>query len=176
MKRRSAVGISHCAVAIFLLSMTGCGRVNTEQASKSPTPEVRTSAQVVRLNTTVLTLTRGSDSAATMTVTIAPGFHINANPATFPYLIATEVTPAKVDGISIGTPIYPVAQNRKFQFSEAPLAVYEGSVAIKIPLKAERNSAKGARSLPVDLRVQACDEEKCFPPDNLQTTIALDVK
>jgi hypothetical protein len=111
-----------------------------------------------------------------VTLSISPGYHVNANPATFPYLIPTAVDPGKVEGIIAGKPIYPVAQKEKFQFADQPLAVYEGEVQIRLPLRGEVNAGKGARSLLVDVRVQACDREKCYAPDTLKTMIVADVK
>ena len=111
-----------------------------------------------------------------MTLSISPGYHVNANPATFSYLIPTAVNPGKAAGVIAGKPIYPSAQKKKFQFAEEPLAVYEGEVQIKLPLRVEANATKGARSLPIEVRVQACDSEKCYAPDTLKTTVAVDVK
>lgn len=101
---------------------------------------------------------------------------MNANPATFDYLIATEVTVDKSDGLTFGKPVYPASEKRKFQFAEQPLAVYEGNLQIKLPIQAAPTAAKGKRSLAVHLRVQACDEEKCFPPDTLQAAPVIDLK
>ena len=114
-------------------------------------------------------MTSGGD--AVIALSISPGFHINANPATFSYLIATEVTANKLEGINIGAPVYPAAVERKFQFAEKPLAVYEGEASIKLNLRAEANATTGRKSLPINVRVQACDEEQCFPPATINTTI-----
>src|SRR5439155_16203780 len=122
---------------------------------------------------------------ATITLSISPGYHVNANPATFPYLIATEVTHTidPDDPFTAGKPVYPPPVKKKFQFAEESLAVYEGNVSVTLPLhlagagKTYMNLAKGSKvSVPVNVRVQACDQEKCFPPDTLHTTIAVDVK
>lgn len=103
---------------------------------------------------------------------IDDGYHINANPATFPYLIATEVTADKVEGLDVGKPIYPPAVKRKFQFADQSLAVYEGNVNVTLPLVAR---SSGIKSLAVSVRVQACDEEKCFPPATLHATYPISV-
>jgi hypothetical protein len=108
-------------------------------------------------------------------LSISPGYHVNANPATFPYLIATQVTPGAVEGITSDKPVYPPAEKKKFAFAEEPLAVYEGQAQIKLPLRADAKS-KGPVTVPIDVRVQACDQEKCFPPDTLHLTIPADVK
>ena len=116
------------------------------------------------------------ETTATVTLSISAGFHVNANPATFSYLIPTEVTAENSEQINVDKAIYPAAQTKKFQFAEKPLAVYEGETQIKIPLRAKANSAKGSMSLPIKVRVQACDNEQCFPPAILNTTLAVDVK
>jgi hypothetical protein len=43
-------------------------------------------------------------------------------------------------------------------------------------MRAEANAGKGARSLPIEVKVQACDSEKCYAPDTLKTLIVVDVK
>ncbi len=111
-----------------------------------------------------------------VTLSISPGFHVNANPATFSYLIATEVTAGKVEGITVGKPAYPAALKKQFQFAEQPLAVYEAEAPIKLNLRADRNAASGPRALPITVMVQACDEEQCFPPATINLTISVTVK
>ena len=137
---------------------------------------VNTSADVVKVSASAIHVVSGSSAELAIPISIQPGYHVNANPATFDYLIATEVTVDKSDGITFGNPIYPASEKRKFQFAEQPLAVYEGYIQIKLPLQAAPNVAKGNRSLAVHLRVQACDEEKCFPPDTLQVAPVIDLR
>jgi thioredoxin:protein disulfide reductase len=84
--------------------------------------------------------------------------------------------PGKVDGITVGTPRYPAAGKKKFVFAEQPLAVYEGEVPINLNLRAGKSSSAGPRSLPITLTVQACDEEKCYPPTTLNATVPVTVK
>ena len=143
--------------------------------TSSPAP-VSSSATVVKVRTEPVTISSGGETTATVTLSISSGFHVNANPATFSYLIPTEVTAENSEQISADKTIYPAAQTKKFQFAERPLAVYEGETQIKIPLRAKANGAKGSTSLPIKVRVQACDNEQCFPPATLNTTLAVDVK
>ncbi len=141
--------------------------------SSSPN-EVSSSAQVVKVTASPVQIGAGGSADAIVRLSIMPGYHINANPATFSYLIATEVTPGKLEGIASSKPIYPAATEQKFQFAEKPLAVYEGEADVKIPLKAKAKVA--ASALPITVRVQACDNEKCFPPATLNATVQLEVK
>jgi cytochrome c biogenesis DsbD-like protein len=164
--------------------LTGCSRNSGITAvpgglpSSSATPmEVSNSAQVVKVTGAPTEIVRGSSADAVVKLSISPGYHVNANPATYPYLIATEITPDRVEGVSASKPKYPAAKTRKFQFAEEPLAVYEGDIEIKLPLKAGvEKVAAGQRSLTITVRVQACDTEKCFPPATLTSNIPVEVK
>jgi len=168
-----------CLLLVLVLAECGGEQPRISEgptANTSSPPPVRSSADVVKVSATTVPVPVGGNVDATVTLSISPGFHVNANPATFSYLIPTEVTTGNVEGVSAGKPVYPSAEKKKFQFADQPLAVYEGDAQIKLPLHAATNAAKGARSLPIDVRVQACDQEKCFAPDTLHATLAVDVK
>jgi hypothetical protein len=180
------------AFSFFLvLGLAGCtngihsGTGGWPPASSSSPTGISSSASVVKVRAADVSIPAGGNADATVTLSISPGYHINANPATFPYLIATEVqhSVAPDEPLGAGKPVYPAGIKKKFVFAEQPLSVYEGDVAITLPLHLPRSNeayihpGKGARlSLPIEVRVQACDSEKCYTPDTLKTTIAVDVK
>ena len=162
--------------AIALVFLNACSKPATNSgpgASPSSQREVRSSADVVTLGGTGTAISGGNDGEALVMLNIEAGYHVNANPATYPYLIATEVTADKVEGLDTGKAIYPPAKNQKFEFADEPLAVYEGQIELRLPFKV---AGKGSRSLPLKVRVQACDDEKCFPPATLNTSVAVEVK
>lgn len=177
-KRQS---LNFSLLLLLVLALAGCkhgihsATSGRPPASSSPA-RVSSSADVVTVRSADVSIPAGGKADATVTLSVSPGYHVNANPATFSYLIPTAVNPGTVEGVIAGKPIYPVAQKKKFQFAEEPLAVYEGEVQIRLPLRVEANAGKGARSLLVDVRVQACDSEKCYAPDTLKTMIVADVK
>lgn len=145
--------------------------------SSSPTTVISSSLDVVKIKTESVVITIGGNADAVVLLAISPGFHVNANPATFPYLIATELEVGNgYDTITAGKPAYPVAQKRRFRFAEEPLAVYEDEVKLTLPLRTTPKATKGLVSLPISVTVQACDEEKCYPPGRLNTMIAIEVK
>ena len=163
-----------CVLTLWLLA--GCNKP-AQTDSKAPPENVRSSADVVKASAAPTTITGGGPAEAIIiTLSITHGYHVNANPATYNYLIATEVTPGTAEGLTAGKPIYPAGMKQKFQFADDPLAVYEGETQIKLPLTSAASAAKGQRSIPLTVRVQACDQEKCFPPDTLRTTASVEVK
>ena len=87
-----------------------------------------------------------------LTLEIAPGWHLQANPASEPYLLATEVKAEKGDLRSIQ---YAEGEPFSSRYSRAPISVYSGRVEITGEVSA------GARLV---LAYQACDEARCLPP------------
>ena len=167
-------------ISFALVTLVGCNRGVRSDASAARPPltpaAISSSAQVVKVIPSPVEINVNGSADAAIALSILPGYHINANPATFSYLIATEVSTGKAEGITVGAPGYPAAVKKKFQFAEQPLAVYEGEAPIKLNLRAEKNAGSGSRSLPITVRVQACDEEQCFPPATISSTISVMVK
>jgi len=160
---------------LFIGFLSACQKIHDE-SQRQPTEKISSSADAVKVRAVSIAIPAGGNADAIVILSILPGLHINANPATFPYLIATEVKASQGDGITTGMPGYPVAERKKFQFADQPLDVYEGEAPIRLPLRVETNATKGSRSLPISVRVQACDNEKCYAPATLNATIAVDVK
>ena len=169
--------LKHCCLAVLFLlivfGLSGCRNSNAPVASSSPTPkEVSSSEQVVKAFSHFVPAV---SPPASIELVVSPGYHVNAHPATFPYLIATDITPGKVEGITVSDKlVYPPPKMESFAFANQPLAVYEGSVTIPIPLTADA-SAKGQRTIPFKIRVQACDTQQCFPPATLDASLPIDI-
>ncbi|MGH9872328.1 MAG: protein-disulfide reductase DsbD domain-containing protein [Pyrinomonadaceae bacterium] len=117
----------------------------------------------------------GGSAEATVRITIQSGYHVNANPPTFTYLKATELEITPSDGVSVAFISYPKALDKKFPFAEKPLAVYEGDTDLKPTLKADQAAKKGERSIPALLRIQACDDQLCYPPGTIELAIPVNV-
>jgi len=98
------------------------------------------------------------DGSLVISVTVAPGWHINANPASMPFLIATAV---EVEGSDQALAIqYPEGEPFSPSFSPETSSTYQG--VIEIPLKLDASSNDAATGIAV--RYQACDETRCLPP------------
>jgi hypothetical protein len=143
----------------------------TAAPTMTTTPE-----EIVRASADEVALKAGLIGEAHVHLQIAAGYHINANPATFSYLKATELELTPPAGFTVGRPMYPPAVNKKFKFAPQPLAVYEREATIKLPLRTSANAPKGAQTLHAQVQVQACDEEKCFPPTIIPADIVVTIK
>jgi uncharacterized protein YyaL (SSP411 family) len=89
-----------------------------------------------------------------MTLEVAPGWHIQANPASEEFLVPTEVVAeggAEVRGLS-----YPEGEEMPAGFAGGrPLAVFAGRVEVT-------GEVRGQGRLVV--RFQPCDDNRCLPP------------
>ena len=102
----------------------------------------------------------------TVTLTIDPGYHVNANPASADYLMPTVVT---VPGAPDARIAYPSGTLFKPKFSPEGISVYEDEVSIRVELpKGGLDSAAGR---PLQIEVQACTDKLCLPPATFATPI-----
>ncbi|MGH9879899.1 MAG: protein-disulfide reductase DsbD domain-containing protein [Pyrinomonadaceae bacterium] len=118
----------------------------------------------------------GGSAETTVRLTIQNGYHVNANPPSYSYLKPTELEIPASDGVSVGFTVYPDPVTRKFSFADQPLAVYEGETTLKAMLKADRSAKKGERHLSGKLRIQACDDQVCYPPGTIDVMIPVRIK
>lgn len=168
---------------LFLFIVSACSKPTesslNQQASsntQSPAPQRITSESVVKVSVPPVTIAAGGSTDAVVRLVIQSGYHVNANPPTFSYLKATQLDITASDGISASSVSYPSPLNRKFAFADKPLAVYEGEAEIKATFKADNAASKGEHSVAAQLRVQACDDQVCYPPGQIELRIPVMVK
>ena len=98
---------------------------------------------------------------------IRSGWHINAHKTLQQDLIATVLGLEKaVPGWRSGTLSYPRPVLKTLGFQSDQLALYEGQVRITMDLK-RVDPAVAVPLIPVALRLQACDDSVCLPPERL---------
>ena len=96
---------------------------------------------------------------------IRPGWHIQAHEPLQKELIPTVVGVEKsVSGRYPGALFYPPPTLKTLKFLGEELAVYEGQVRITMDLQPSDPAVAGPL-IPVALRLQACDDTVCLPPE-----------
>ena len=163
---------------LFLVLASACSKPATNTAGTSNTseaPAIR-STDVVEARPQEVTLARGESGDAVVSIKIANGYHVNANPPTYSYLKATELELQRAAGIAVQFITYPDPLTKKFPFAEKPLKVYEGVTLVKANLKADASAQPGKHNLSAKLRVQACDDKVCYAPGALDLTIPVNIK
>ena len=131
---------------------------------------------IVRASAEITEVRAGETAEAAVRLSIAEGYHVNANPVTEKFLIPTSLEVKPEAGITAEKITYPKPLTKKFPFAEAPLAVYEGEARITLLVRAPRDAAPGQHALVARLRVQPCDDEKCYPPMTVTTSIPVTIR
>lgn len=120
-------------------------------------------------------VTRGAKARGVITMNIPSGLHVNSNRPSSQYSIATTVRIIGA-GIRSASVSYPRGHDRKFEFSETPVNVYQGTVrfpfAVNVPA---RFTGKRLR-LRVVVHYQACTNEVCYPPKDKEIAVTAAVK
>ena len=115
----------------------------------------------------------GKAFSFSMAVAIDSHYHIQGNPSKEGY-IATEMEVGPLKGFKVEKIVYP--KPILTSFSGEKLPVYEGVVQIKADIGADKTLKPGKYMLPVTIKYQGCDEQKCFPPATLTSKVSITVK
>ena len=118
----------------------------------------------------------GEAFKAAVRLIIAPGWHINANPAGDELLVPTTL---ELSGPNPSFPLtaiqYPEAFPVRLSFSEKEVAVYSGSALILLDLEADPGLLPGLHELMATVTWQACNDVSCLPPESGEVSIEIAV-
>lgn len=175
-------------LSLILLSACGATQPNlsnttSNQAKTAQTPALPKDnkpkfnpAETVKFSPPAIELKSGGASEAELKITILPPYHVNSNPPSEKNFIPLEISFENAEGITVGKPVYPKGEMKKFAFNpDEPLSVYEGETVVKLPLKADKSAAAGQRILRGKLGFQPCDDEVCYPPQKIDVTLPVTI-
>src|SRR5687767_8050437 len=113
---------------------------------------------------------RGTTVPGAVVLTLPKELHVNSNRPGSEYLIPTVVR-VTGKGIRLTRIRYPRGHDRKFQFSEKPLNVYEGTVRFPFRVTVPRGYRRRSVAVRAVVDFQACTEEVCYAPRKESITI-----
>ncbi|MCG7928258.1 MAG: DUF255 domain-containing protein, partial [Candidatus Thiodiazotropha taylori] len=107
-------------------------------------------------------------------IQIPDGWHINSNQPSGKDLIATRMSLAEQsNGWQMGPVTYPKGKQQKLAFQQQPLSVYGGDISLQTLLKQIDGDHPGSTTLPVELQLQACNDQVCLPPETVTLWVDL---
>ncbi len=118
---------------------------------------------------------QGGTARIAVEVTINHPWHINAHELTDEFLVPTEITFEPPEGIRVTGVFYPAGIEKKLDFSEQPLRLYDGVVYIGATVEVSPGFAPGDTVIAATLTYQACDNEKCLMPAMVTVNIPITV-
>jgi len=111
------------------------------------------------------------DHQLSINIAVQPGWHINANHPLSDNLIPTVLQTSKQNTAwDLSAVSYPPPVKKTLGFQSEELALYEGNISLQAALKPGTSSREGV-VLRLTLRLQACDDEICLPPELLALQI-----
>jgi len=131
------------------------------------------SANVVKVSPSSVKVKKGGTAAATVTLNIDGGYHINSNRPSEAYLIATTLKIQPQGGVTSGAVVYPKAKLQKFSFSQKPLSVFDGQAVLKFNVRA--GAGASSQTLKGKLTIQACNDQQCLRPQTVDVNIPVEV-
>lgn len=115
-------------------------------------------------------LVAGGSTRVRVVATIKKGFHIQANPASEPYLVPARLRLREDDRVRVGPVEYPPGKPHRLRGTSSDLSVYEGTFVILVSLEAPRSGRTGALGgeliLDGTLEYQACNNVMCLKPSS----------
>lgn len=123
----------------------------------------------------LITLVVGEVAEARITVVVAEGYHIQANPASSEFLVPARLELKARGGVRPGQPVYPPGRPYRLEGTSSDLMTYKGTFEIVVPLEVSESARPGNRILQGVLHHQACDERSCLFPASVPVKLTVQV-
>lgn len=117
----------------------------------------------------------GSTVHAALVAKIAAGYHINDHKPSHEYLIPSELKMDPNPQVAVQDINYPPGTAIKFEFDDAKLSVYEGTLVVRAALKITPGTPPGDYTLKGKFAYQACNASACFPPTSVPVELLVKV-
>jgi len=121
------------------------------------------------------TVSKGSAAKGSIVLSIPGGLHVNSNRPSSQYAIPTTVRVSGT-GVRVSGVTFPRGKNRKFQFSEDTINVYEGTVRFPFTVNVPAGFNGNVVRIRAVVKYQACTDEVCYPPRSKEITLTARVR
>jgi len=123
----------------------------------------------------IVALAPGGAAEARLTFHVPAPWHVNAHKPNEDFLVPTVLTITPAFGVTPGAARYPAAKQVKLSFSETPLAVYQDTFVVTVPLAAGAAATPGTHTMLGTLRFQSCNDQVCLPPATVPVAVQIEV-
>ena len=116
----------------------------------------------------------GEELRLAVQVTVDPGWHVNSDDPGDEFSLPTEVEFILPEGWLAPVVSFPDGESIEFEFSDAPIEVWEHEAVILAGLVIP-SSAVGKVRLRVAVTAQACNNTQCLPPEEVRAGVDITV-
>ncbi len=117
----------------------------------------------------------GEELRLAVVLSIDPGWHINSDEPGDEFSLPTEVRFRLPEGWPPPVLSFPEGRSLNFEFSDAPIEVWEDEVVIVGSLLVPESAAVGSDRLRVTVTAQACNDTQCLPPIDVSAGVDVEV-
>jgi thiol:disulfide interchange protein DsbD len=123
-----------------------------------------------------ISVARGEKVSLDIALRVNQGFHVNSNHPNDELLLPTVVRLDTPEGVTVARLDYPDAEQLVLPFAgNEKLSVYSGDFAVSAEMRVAKTAALGAQHVRGEVRYQACDNRRCFPPKTTPIEFDLNV-
>ena len=110
-------------------------------------------------------------------VHIEKGWHVNAHEGLLEYFIPIQLSDPPVNSAfrSKGIARYPLGEKKALGGATQAFSVYEGDQILYLDVELEKGAKPGILTLPLSLRLQACNDQVCLSPATIPVTVKVEV-
>ena len=117
----------------------------------------------------------GTSAQFAILLNLQEGWKVNSDQPRQDFLIGTNISINSTDQLTATGFQYPNPKTYNFEFSQVPVDVFEGEAPIVFSVFASESLEPGSYELNGTLRIQACDNEVCLAPANLDISVPVEV-
>lgn len=128
-----------------------------------------------KIISSVKKLQPGKSNRIAMELTIHEPWHVNSNKPEEDFLIPTIISFEQNETITFGRIQYPEPEIKTFEFSDNPLAIYEGTVYAFTTITIPPDYSEESVNIRGTIGYQACDNQSCLAPDEIEFSDVLPV-
>lgn len=173
-KIHALVFVRNAVSVLFLVALlTFVGEFASAQRSKNVPKKKPEATVTVATKLAHDSLSAGMTSSALIVVTIKDGWHINSPNPTDESLIGTLLSVSENAVFASTSVRYFPGIERKFDYADSPIEIFEGSTAVLIRFTVASNVKVGKYKVPAVLNYQACSENVCLAPTSIQFAIPI---
>ncbi len=190
--RRASTPLCFAFIAATVSLLAGCGKddarrdadvdqrlaeIEKQYARSGGSARPTKSAAHVRAQIEKLPaqLVAGQEYDLELVLVIDDGWHINANPASFDYLIPTKFSLEKRPGLRMVSVSYPKGEPYRLAAIEKPIVIYEKALRIPFRVAVASGATPGRLAAIGQLTVQACDDKTCLAPSQMPVRFSLEI-
>jgi len=144
--------VRYLAVVALLLSIPGAPPARAKEESDDP----------LSVKVAAVTLPAGGSAEAIVTIVLASGYAILADPAPTPWTTGASLAVVSTGGVVAKTALFPAPQKVRDADGGKEVGRWTGTFEVRVPLEAAAKAAPGDRRLHGRLRYQLHVEESYY--------------